>query len=135
MSSMLMSARPTDPCPGIRRGNKLLHAFTRPGTASGSQSHGSDQILEDWNHEQPRCLDHRRLTGIGRATAVAFAKDGARVVVFGRREAEGKALEAAAPTFETKSEKYGWINAVQAVGKMTSLKFGDHLDYDVFAVN
>ena len=34
------------------------------------------------------------LTGIGRATAVAFAKDGARVVASGRREAEGKALEA-----------------------------------------
>src|SRR5467141_5410886 len=34
------------------------------------------------------------LTGIGRATAVAFAKDGARIVVSGRREAEGKALEA-----------------------------------------
>jgi hypothetical protein len=39
-----------------------------------------------------------------------------------------------APTFETKSEKYGWINAVQAVGKMTSLKFGDHIEYDIFAV-
>jgi NAD(P)-dependent dehydrogenase (short-subunit alcohol dehydrogenase family) len=34
------------------------------------------------------------LTGIGRATAVAFAEDGARVVASGRREAEGKALEA-----------------------------------------
>jgi NAD(P)-dependent dehydrogenase (short-subunit alcohol dehydrogenase family) len=34
------------------------------------------------------------LTGIGRATAVAFAKDGARIVASGRREAEGKALEA-----------------------------------------
>jgi NAD(P)-dependent dehydrogenase (short-subunit alcohol dehydrogenase family) len=34
------------------------------------------------------------LTGIGRATVVAFAKDGARVVASGRREAEGKALEA-----------------------------------------
>jgi NAD(P)-dependent dehydrogenase (short-subunit alcohol dehydrogenase family) len=33
------------------------------------------------------------LTGIGRATAVAFAKDGARVIASGRREAEGKALE------------------------------------------
>ena len=33
------------------------------------------------------------LTGIGRATALAFAKDGARLVVSGRREAEGKALE------------------------------------------
>ncbi|MBV9905933.1 MAG: glucose 1-dehydrogenase [Hyphomicrobiales bacterium] len=34
------------------------------------------------------------LTGIGRATALAFAKEGASVVVSGRRDAEGKALEA-----------------------------------------
>jgi NAD(P)-dependent dehydrogenase (short-subunit alcohol dehydrogenase family) len=33
------------------------------------------------------------LTGIGRATAVAFAREGARVVVSGRREEEGKKLE------------------------------------------
>src|SRR6202166_575356 len=33
------------------------------------------------------------LTGIGRATALAFAKDGATVVVSGRRETEGKAFE------------------------------------------
>jgi len=33
------------------------------------------------------------LTGIGRATALAFAKDGAQIVASGRREAEGKALE------------------------------------------
>jgi NAD(P)-dependent dehydrogenase (short-subunit alcohol dehydrogenase family) len=32
------------------------------------------------------------LTGIGRATAIAFAKEGAKVVVSGRKEAEGKAL-------------------------------------------
>jgi NAD(P)-dependent dehydrogenase (short-subunit alcohol dehydrogenase family) len=34
------------------------------------------------------------LTGIGRATAIAFAKEGALLVVAGRRDAEGKALEA-----------------------------------------
>ncbi len=34
------------------------------------------------------------LTGIGRASAVEFAKTGARVVVSGRREAEGLALAA-----------------------------------------
>src|ERR1700675_2077952 len=34
------------------------------------------------------------LTGIGRATALAFAKNGARLVVAGRRPTEGKALEA-----------------------------------------
>jgi NAD(P)-dependent dehydrogenase (short-subunit alcohol dehydrogenase family) len=33
------------------------------------------------------------LTGIGRATALAFANEGARLIVSGRREAEGKALE------------------------------------------
>jgi NAD(P)-dependent dehydrogenase (short-subunit alcohol dehydrogenase family) len=33
------------------------------------------------------------LTGIGRATALAFAKSGARLVVSGRRSTEGKALE------------------------------------------
>jgi NAD(P)-dependent dehydrogenase (short-subunit alcohol dehydrogenase family) len=33
------------------------------------------------------------LTGIGRATALAFAKNGARLVVSGRRETEGKELE------------------------------------------
>jgi NAD(P)-dependent dehydrogenase (short-subunit alcohol dehydrogenase family) len=33
------------------------------------------------------------LTGIGRATAVVFAREGARVVVSGRREQEGKELE------------------------------------------
>jgi NAD(P)-dependent dehydrogenase (short-subunit alcohol dehydrogenase family) len=32
------------------------------------------------------------LTGIGRATAVAFAREGAQLVVSGRREAEGQAL-------------------------------------------
>jgi NAD(P)-dependent dehydrogenase (short-subunit alcohol dehydrogenase family) len=34
------------------------------------------------------------LTGIGRAAALAFAKGGATVIAAGRREAEGKALEA-----------------------------------------
>ena len=43
--------------------------------------------------EKPVVLITGALTGIGRATALAFAKDGARVVVSGRREAEGKALE------------------------------------------
>src|SRR5713226_9498672 len=42
----------------------------------------------------PAVLITGALTGIGPATAVAFAKEGARIVVAGRRDAEGKALEA-----------------------------------------
>jgi hypothetical protein len=38
------------------------------------------------------------------------------------------------PTFETSSDKYKWINAVQAVGKMVTVKAADHVDYDLFAV-
>src|ERR1700716_4021977 len=33
------------------------------------------------------------LTGIGRATAIAFAQKGARIIVSGRREEEGRKLE------------------------------------------
>jgi NAD(P)-dependent dehydrogenase (short-subunit alcohol dehydrogenase family) len=43
---------------------------------------------------KPVVLITGALTGIGRATALAFAKDGARLVVSGRRKTEGKALEA-----------------------------------------
>jgi NAD(P)-dependent dehydrogenase (short-subunit alcohol dehydrogenase family) len=43
---------------------------------------------------QPVILITGALTGIGRATAFAFAESGARLVVSGRREAEGRALEA-----------------------------------------
>jgi NAD(P)-dependent dehydrogenase (short-subunit alcohol dehydrogenase family) len=41
---------------------------------------------------KPVVLITGALTGIGRATAVAFARDGARLVVSGRRDAEGQAL-------------------------------------------
>ncbi len=39
-----------------------------------------------------------------------------------------------APIFQTKSEKYSWLNDVQAVGKMVEYKNGDHLVYDLFVV-
>ena len=40
----------------------------------------------------------------------------------------------AAPTFETSSPKYAWLNSVQAVNKMVELKIGEggYVKYDVF---
>src|ERR1700693_1224575 len=42
---------------------------------------------------QPVVLITGALTGIGRATAIAFAQEGARIIVSGRREEEGRKLE------------------------------------------
>ncbi len=53
--------------------------------------HPSDSFQETLM-TQPIVLITGALTGIGRATAVAFAKEGARLVVSGRREEEGHAL-------------------------------------------
>jgi hypothetical protein len=39
-----------------------------------------------------------------------------------------------APTFETSSEKYSWLNAIQTVGKMIELQRGDHIKYDIFVI-
>jgi hypothetical protein len=41
-----------------------------------------------------------------------------------------------APLFETKSERYGWLNGIQAVGKMIEIARGDdaHLIYDIFLI-
>src|SRR5271170_1901289 len=50
--------------------------------------------MKDWTMSNPVVLITGALTGIGRATAIAFAKAGARLVISGRKEVEGKALEA-----------------------------------------
>lgn len=41
-----------------------------------------------------------------------------------------------APTFQTSSPKYAWLNSVQAIGKLVELKLGDggYIKYDVFVV-
>ena len=42
----------------------------------------------------------------------------------------------AAPTFQTSSEKYAWLNSVQVINKMVELKLGEggYVRYDVFIV-
>jgi NAD(P)-dependent dehydrogenase (short-subunit alcohol dehydrogenase family) len=49
--------------------------------------------MKTMNMNTPVVLITGGLTGIGRATAVAFAKEGAKIVVSGRHDSEGKALE------------------------------------------
>jgi len=53
---------------------------------------------------KPVVLITGALTGIGRATAVAFARDGASLVVSGRREAEGQALAQELRSLGTEAE-------------------------------
>src|SRR3984893_14634577 len=50
------------------------------------------QIKEAVNMSSPVVLITGALTGIGRATALAFAQEGARVVVSGRHDDEGRKL-------------------------------------------
>lgn len=42
----------------------------------------------------------------------------------------------AAPTFQTASEKYAWLNDIQTINKMTEIQFGPegYVKYDVFLV-
>jgi NAD(P)-dependent dehydrogenase (short-subunit alcohol dehydrogenase family) len=51
-------------------------------------------IAKENQMEPPVVLITGALTGIGRATALAFAREGARVVVSGRHDEEGQALAA-----------------------------------------
>src|SRR5882672_8230876 len=66
----------------------------QPSTALLSNGLFASTVNRSRAMNKPVVLITGALTGIGRAAALAFAKDDARLVVSGRREAEGKALEA-----------------------------------------
>jgi NAD(P)-dependent dehydrogenase (short-subunit alcohol dehydrogenase family) len=78
--------------------------------------------------DKPVVLITGALTGIGRATAVAFAKKGAKVVVAGRRDEDGKAL---AKELRLSGSEAEFINAdvrkdedVRALVDKTVARFG-----------
>jgi NAD(P)-dependent dehydrogenase (short-subunit alcohol dehydrogenase family) len=84
--------------------------------------------------DKPVVLITGALSGIGRATAIAFAKNGATVVVSGRRDEAGKALAEELRSFGSEAE---FINAdvrkeedVRALMDRTIEQFG-HLDVAV----
>jgi len=54
--------------------------------------------------QNPVVLITGALAGIGRATAIAFGRAGARVVVSGRRQEQGLALEAELRKLGTEAE-------------------------------
>ena len=60
-------------------------------TVHTTSESGAEFFRENFN-EYPSCFDYRRTDGIGRATALAFAKEGAQVVVSGRSDEEGQKL-------------------------------------------
>src|SRR6266404_5750795 len=62
------------------------------------------QIKEIVAMSSPVVLITGALTGIGRATALAFAHEGARVVVSGRHEDEGQKLATELRTLGTEAE-------------------------------
>src|SRR6266478_7523241 len=62
------------------------------------------QIKEEVAMSSPVVLITGALTGIGRATAMAFANEGARVVVSGRHDVEGQKLAAELRKLGTEAE-------------------------------
>ena len=40
-----------------------------------------------------------------------------------------------APTLQTSSKKYDWLNGVQCVGKMVSYKSDSYVKYEIFVVH
>jgi hypothetical protein len=63
---------------------------------------------------------------------LVFSEDAAARLARGDLLTHADAHFLTAPRFTTASEKYAWLNHVQAVGKMVSVQRGHHVKYDIF---
>jgi hypothetical protein len=78
--------------------------------------------------------DDSQLIYMSYSGIVSCAKDTADRLLKGALIKAGECYFIITPVFETKSEKYAWLNQTQAIGKMVELKVGDnaHVTYDFF---
>jgi len=79
-------------------------APAEPNSGSEAVAARDGHPWKDWNMSNPVVLITGALTGIGRATAVAFATGGASLVVAGRREEAGQQLAAELRTLGAAAE-------------------------------
>ncbi len=64
----------------------------------------------------------------------AFPKDASDRLAKGEAVTHADGYLLIAPRFTTASTKYAWLNHVQAIGKMVSLRQGHHIEYDIFVM-
>jgi len=99
----------------------------------------------DWGRVMPGGvfrLDVRGTIQTDDGEVIFISYNGARLCPKETQErfVKGEVLKAdecyflSAPTFQTKSEKYAWLNAIQAIGKMVEQKRDSFVKYDIFAV-
>jgi hypothetical protein len=102
----------------------------------------------DWSHRMPSGVNRLdvRLTIRTDDGELIFVTYGGAIQFTSKEQLDslgkGATLKAddcyfiTAPTLQTKAEKYAWLNAIQAVGKMTAAKGGEgaYVRYDIFSV-
>ena len=64
----------------------------------------------------------------------ALSKDASERLAKGEDVTHADGYFLTAPRFTTASMKYAWLNRVQAIGKMVSLRQGHHIEYDIFVM-
>jgi hypothetical protein len=100
----------------------------------------------DWGRREPGGvfrLDVRGIIQTDDGEIIFFSYNGVRLCPkeTQQRFVQGEIIKAdecyflTAPTFQTKSEKYSWLNSIQAVGKLVAQKRGEgsFITYDIFA--
>ena len=130
-SLMVINVKPTD---GWAKGPKISGTFQAPGA--------------DWLRVMPSGalrLDVRAVLKTDDGALIYMTYNG--IIQHSPESAErmsrGEVLTASdipyfvtAPTFQTSSPNYAWLNSVQAVGKMVEIKLGEggYVRYDTFIV-